>query len=147
MRLFFLLNLFLFLTGCKNSKKIPAGVLTQNEMQLIMWDLIRADEYVSNFLLKDSGIIEKQARLQYYNDIYKIHETDEEQFRQSLSFYQSRPDLMKVIMDSLRRYESKIYQQQLLQSKPDTGATPEILPQQATDSLVDRKKGRLRLKQ
>lgn len=142
-----IISFLLLLPACKNNKKIPGGVLSQDEMQLIMWDLIRSDEYISEFLLKDSGIDEKKARLQYYSDVYQLHDTDQEQFRQSLSFYQSRPDLMKVIMDSLRRYESKIYQQQLLESKIDTASSSESLPQQATDTFINKKKGRLKLKQ
>jgi len=82
-----------------------------------MWDLIRADVYVSDFLSKDSTINREESRLKMYEQVYRLHSTNKESFRKSLVFYQSRPDLLKVITDSLRVDERKSNEELNIRSK------------------------------
>lgn len=83
-------------------------MLSQEKMTNILWDLLRADEFVYNYALKDSTRDKKQESIKLYEQVFRIHGTSKEQFEKSFTFYQSRPDLFKEVMDSLRRYE--IYQ-------------------------------------
>ena len=46
----FLFSIFFFLFE-KEQKK---DILPENEMREVMWDMMRADQYVSDFLIKDS---------------------------------------------------------------------------------------------
>jgi hypothetical protein len=72
-----------------------------------MWDLMRADAYVTDFIMKDSTCDKKVESIKLYEKIFSIHSTTRETFKKSLAFYQSRPDLLKVINDSLRIDEKK----------------------------------------
>ena len=103
--LFIILVILLF--GCIQDKKIPKDVLPQNEMRKIMWDLIRADAYVSAFVMKDSTKDQMTESAILYEKIFDIHSTTRETFKKSLAFYESRPDLFKAISDSLRIDERK----------------------------------------
>ena len=76
-------------------------------MRKIMWDLMRADAYVSDFIMKDSTRNQKAESVILYEQIFKMHSTTEEAFIKSRDFYLSRPDLLKVITDSLRSDEKK----------------------------------------
>ena len=79
-------------------------------MRKIMWDLMRADAYVTDFLMKDSTRNQKAESAILYEKIFDIHSTSQEAFKKSLAFYQSRPDLFKVISDSLRSDEKNVQQ-------------------------------------
>ena len=47
--------LILFLFSCNQNKKIPRGVLSQMKMKEVMWDMMKADEFVKQFVGKDSS--------------------------------------------------------------------------------------------
>lgn len=110
MRFFLFIILIILTFGCIQDKKIPKDVLPQNEMRKIMWDLMRADAYVSTFIMKDSAKDQKTESAILYEKIFDIHSTTREDFQKSLSFYESRPDLFKAISDSLRTDEKKAQQ-------------------------------------
>ena len=76
-------------------------------MTLVMWDLIKADEYVYNYAAKDSSVDKKQESVKLYEQVFRIHGTSREEFEKSLAFYQNRPDLLKAVIDSLRKFEVK----------------------------------------
>ena len=104
----FLLIFFVFLFfGCKNDEKIPKGILKQDQMRKVMWDLMRADAYVADFIRKDSTRNQKNESIILYEKVFVIHSTSREIFKKSLAFYESHPELMKPISDSLRNYEKK----------------------------------------
>ena len=90
--------------------KVPKDVIPQNQMRKIMWDLMRADAYVTDFIMKDSTRDKKAESAKLYEEIFDIHSTTREIFKKSLVFYQSRPDLFKSISDSLRVDEKKSQQ-------------------------------------
>jgi hypothetical protein len=48
MRVFLLIFFLTTFLGCIRNNRIPKEVLTQNEMRKVMWDLMRADAYVSD---------------------------------------------------------------------------------------------------
>ena len=108
--------------GCIQDKKIPKDVLPQNEMRKVMWDLMRADAYVSTFIMKDSTKNQKTESAILYEKIFDIHSITQEAFKKSLAFYQERPDLFKAISDSLRIDERKALEPQELK-KPDLDTT------------------------
>ena len=110
MRFFPFVILLILCFGCIQDKKIPKDVLSQNEMRKIMWDLVRADAYVANFIMKDSTRNQKEESAVLYEQIFDIHSTTREAFQKSLAFYESRPDLFKAISDSLRSDERKAQQ-------------------------------------
>ena len=118
MRIIISILAVIFFIGCINKNKIPGGVLLQEQMRMVMWDLMRADEYVTNFILKDSTLNRKAESIKLYEQVFQMHGTSQERFKQSLAFYQSRPDLLKPITDSLRSNERKALENQYSTPKP-----------------------------
>jgi len=94
--------------GCVRDNKIPKGILSQNEMHKVMWDLMRADAYLSNFIMPDSTKNLKNETAILYEKVFAIHSINEETFKKSMAFYESRPDLFKVVSDSLKGEEKKV---------------------------------------
>jgi len=122
MRFFLFISLIILPFGCVQDKKIPKDVLPQNEMRKIMWDLMRADAYVSAFIMKDSTKNQKAESAILYEKIFDIHSTTQETFKKSLVFYQNRPDLFKAISDSLKSDERKAQEYQDIK-KPEADTT------------------------
>ncbi len=91
-------------------------------MRKIMWDLMRADAYVSDFIMKDSTKNQKAESAILYEKIFDIHSTTRETFKKSLVFYQNRPDLFKAISDSLRIDERNALESQDIK-KPELDTT------------------------
>ena len=112
MRIFLFIILTVFAAGCTRDKRIPKGILSQNEMRKIMWDLMRADAYVADFIMKDTTRKhdQKAESALLYEQVFDMHSTTKEIFIKSRNFYESRPDLLKVITDSLRSDERKVQQ-------------------------------------
>ena len=119
MRIFIFFIISIAVYGCIRDNRIPKGIISQNEMRKIMWDLMRADAYVSDFIMKDSTRNKKTESAILYEQIFKMHSTTEKAFIKSRDFYSERPDLLKVITDSLRSDERKVQQYENY-SKPQT---------------------------
>jgi len=100
-----LLLLTPFFSCSENEQK--KDVLPENEMRDVMWDMMRADQYVGSFL-KDSTHSKKDQSIGLYEEVFHIHKITREQFKTSFDYYSSRPDLFRPILDSLakRRIES-----------------------------------------
>ena len=122
MKLAFFIILIISNFACIRDNKVPKDVIPQNQMRKIMWDLMRADAYVTDFIMKDSTLNRKAESAKLYEKIFEIHSTTGENFKKSLAFYQSRPDLFKAISDSLRVDEKKS-QQYPDEKKPQVDTT------------------------
>jgi Domain of unknown function (DUF4296) len=123
MRILSLIFLVTLVLSCVRNNKIPKEVLPQNEMRKVMWDMMRADAYVSDIIMKDSTRDQKTESAILYEKIFRIHSTTHEAFKKSLSFYESRPDLFKVISDSLRSDEKNVQQNLNYIKKPQVDTT------------------------
>lgn len=100
MKLCLIISLLLVLNGCSSSP-VPKGVLPPVRMQKIMYDLMRIDELINNFVVKDSGIDIKKKRSTLYEQVFKVNNTNRKDFYSSYKYYQQHPDLQKEVFDSL----------------------------------------------
>jgi hypothetical protein len=113
------LGFCLCFSACTNREAVPSNIIQPDSMQVVLRDVIMADQFATQFLLKDSLLKDSAHRnvkletLQLYETIFKLHGVTKEEFRRSLDFYESRPDLSRNIFDSLsveeNRHRSEIY--------------------------------------
>ena len=136
MRFFFLIILIILNFACIRDNEVPKDVIPQNQMRKVMWDLMRADAYVNDFIMKDSTLDKKAESAKLYEKIFDIHSTTRETFKKSLVFYQSRPDLFKAISDSLRVDEKKS-QQYPDEKKPQVDTT--LRKMKLNKKLIEKK--------
>ncbi|WP_276481903.1 DUF4296 domain-containing protein [Paraflavitalea pollutisoli] len=115
---FFYGMVFLLIAGavaCTNRNKIPSDVMNQEKMEAVMWDMIQADRFSSQFLERDSTAKKniKLENLQMYERVFQLHKISRDEFIRSFNFYLSRPDLHKVVFDSMsvraERRRSELY--------------------------------------
>jgi hypothetical protein len=91
-----------FVFSCRKKNNVPAGILSQRKMQLIMWDMMRADQFLADFVLNNDSMLNKRdVSIKYYQQIFSVHKISEQDFQKSLYYYRTHPSLFKTIMDSL----------------------------------------------
>lgn len=104
--------LFLLLAlgfSCHSDTRVPSGVLPPDKMQAVLADLMRTDQFVVSFeLTKDSSLQKDAEKIKWYNRVLAIHRVTEQTFKKSFRYYQTRPDLVAEIMDSIARKEETI---------------------------------------
>lgn len=88
------------LVSCTDKDKIPSGVLPQEKMEKVLWDMIQAERYTNTFL-KDSTHNLKEETFKLYAQVFSIHNVSKDQFIKSYKFYMSRPDIARPMFDSL----------------------------------------------
>ncbi|HEY4937108.1 MAG TPA: DUF4296 domain-containing protein, partial [Puia sp.] len=103
-----------YLAACSNRTSIPKDIIPPDSMQKIMREVIMAGEYSVQYISKDSLKPDKlKANQDLMEDIFRLHHTTRAAFKQSLNFYESRPDLNKIIFDSLaadaNRHKQELY--------------------------------------
>jgi len=98
-KLIYLYLLFLF-TAC-SQKPVPEGILAPAEMEKVVYDILKADEYINNFVSKDTTVNIKMKRSIIYEQVFKLHNTNRKDFFTSYKYYQEHPDIQKALFDSL----------------------------------------------
>ena len=67
-----------------------------------MWDMMRADRFLSNFVLsKDTSLNDDSVRINLYQRVFLIHNISKEKFRESFDYYKDHTHLLKILLDSL----------------------------------------------
>ena len=87
--------------SCRNKVEVPQGILPHKDMEKIMLDLIKADEIVNQQSYSDSAKSIRAKREILYQKVFQIHKVSKETFKKSFTFYQNRPDLLKIVLDSM----------------------------------------------
>jgi hypothetical protein len=91
-----------FVVSCTNPSKIPEGVLSKQKMEVILWDLIQADRFSASFLMRDSTKTNIHSEnMKLYQRVFQMHKISKEEFEKSFKFYLSRPDITKIMFDSI----------------------------------------------
>lgn len=89
--------------GCSRKDKIPSGVIPKKEMEAVLWDMIKADRFVASYIRskKDSLMDKKKESATVYEKVFLIHDITKKEFIRSYKFYLGRPDITKVMFDSI----------------------------------------------
>lgn len=105
--LFLIFTTFILLNACSDKDKLPKDILSKQKMREVMWDMIRAGEFLNNFVLNKDSAIDKVAESQkWYDKIYELHKTNEAEFDKSYAYYKAHPLLMREVLDSLSKRQA-----------------------------------------
>lgn len=112
--------LLFFLAGCINNNDISSKIIPLPRMKSVMWDFLLADGIVSYNINIDSSIAASNKRFVLYKSVLNKHKISKDQFERSLKYYQSRPDLVKTLLDSLLAQSVRsLHQKNKLDSLPN----------------------------
>lgn len=91
--------MILLLVACHSSSS--SSVLSEPEMQMVVWDLLRANGLTQAEVLKNGKVESLLSDAEKYQQVFSSHATSREAFLKSYTFYLARPDRLKVILDSV----------------------------------------------
>lgn len=96
--------LFIGLVSCSNKEKIPGNVLSQEKMKSVLQDMMKADQFISDYVLnRDTSKKRETESIKLYNHVFAIHGVSPEKFFTSLNFYQRHPAFLRSIWDSISK--------------------------------------------
>ena len=112
------------LAACSDRSSIPKDIIPPDSMQKILNDVIIVGVYSDQYISKDSLKRDKRkANDELMENVFKLHHITRESFKKSLSFYESRPDLNKIIFDSLAA-DANRHRPELYAPKPSVRPVP-----------------------
>ena len=99
------LLLVLFFAAC-NSK--PSGIIQPEEMKMIIWDLEKAGQFVSNDTSAAVRLNLKDSTTAEFRKVLAIHKTTQDAFLKSLVYYEQNPEAFKTLIDSTTAMAGRI---------------------------------------
>ena len=101
------LSLFcLLISSCSPSKKQSAKI-EFNTMKLVVWQLMKADEFYIRSSVADPTVIPSKKNVEYYQQIFDLYKIDRVQFYKDIDFYESHPIEFKTLMDSVNELSKR----------------------------------------
>jgi phenylacetate-coenzyme A ligase PaaK-like adenylate-forming protein len=101
----FLMAIGGLLAACKGNSN--ERLLDINEMKVIVWDMMKADELYSVQQAKDSTLRKQKKNLEYYEKIFDYHKISRFTFYKSFTYYEAHPLEMKELLDSIDQYANR----------------------------------------
>ena len=131
MRGMLILLIILAFCACSETKKTPENILEAERFQKVLKDVMLADALSTERSFKDTSLKIKDANAAYFLKIFEIHGTTKNEFMRSYNFYLSRPDLLRVISDSVSAVLTRENQQLTTDTlkpkpKPNGNNSPKI---------------------
>ncbi len=97
---FFVFVLF-FLTSCGNNNETPPGILKPLKMQLVLWDIIKAEAYTAEMVKTDTAKKAAEENLKMQQQVFSIHKITRNEFYNSYDYYKNNSPVFKVMLDSM----------------------------------------------
>jgi Domain of unknown function (DUF4296) len=105
--------LFLIFFACSKGKKVPSDIIGQEKMGVILFELAMAEGYLESFPFRDSTVNRDSMVTVEMDKVLAIHRVSQKEFRDSYKFYKSRPEIFKIITDTVyyraQRSPEKMY--------------------------------------
>ncbi|HMK05317.1 MAG TPA: DUF4296 domain-containing protein [Ferruginibacter sp.] len=89
------------LASCGKKNPIPPGILVPDKMQAVLWDVIRADAFTTDFIKKDSAKNAAEENIGLQQKIFSMHHVSKEDFYTSYDYYKLNTTLMKDMIDTM----------------------------------------------
>ena len=80
---------------------MPGDILPPDKMQEVLWDMIRADEFLVSYVIKDTSVNRKTESIKLYEKVFDVHSISKSTFEKSFKYYQLHPENLQPIIDSL----------------------------------------------
>jgi len=137
MRISFLLSVLFFFARCGNSDNIPGDIIPKDSMAVILWDIIQADQFSNQYMIRDSARINVKAEtMGLYQEIFRIHHTTKEEFQKSYQYYLAHPDITKLMFDSLSAQANR-RRGEAFRSLPKNKITPDTAVTKPNHQRID----------
>ena len=109
MKYLFFIIISVVLFACSDSN-LPRGILSQEKMELILWEQMKADAFTKEFISKDSSKDLVKENIQLQQKIFSKYKIDKDDFYKSYQYYLKHDGLMKDVLDSIVAKQTRIHQ-------------------------------------
>lgn len=106
----------LILSSCKKSGR-PDDVLQPNRMQAVLWDVLQANAYVTEFIRKDSALNIEQEQVKLQQRVFSKHKVSRTEFDKSYNWYVQHPVQMQSMLDTMIARAGRDKKTKLLQAE------------------------------
>jgi len=96
-KIFIILCIFIF--SCQ-VKEQPKNLVPFDKMKIVLYQLMKADEYYTRSVSADTAMQLEKKNIQYYKQIFELNKVDRNDFFETLTYLQKRPIEFKELMDS-----------------------------------------------
>ncbi len=72
-----------------------------------MWDMLLADNWYAQIIMKDSTAQKNKKNINLYESVFIQDGTTKEQFYKSYNYYQTHKKEMTILLDSLEAYGTR----------------------------------------
>ncbi|GAC1399268.1 MAG: hypothetical protein NVSMB63_19170 [Sediminibacterium sp.] len=86
-------------------------VLPVNKMKVVMWDMMKADEWYARIKVKDSTAARRKENIRLYGQVFALNHVTREQFYHSYKYYEAHPVQFRTILDSIEACSHREKQQ------------------------------------
>ena len=119
--LYFILFVSSF-SACKSNEK---AILSSDKMEIILWDLTKANAFTQEFIIKDTNADLIKENLKLQQKIFAKNNTDRKTFYKSYYYYLNHNELLKPLLDSIVVKNGRIKEKERLRKiiKSDHGQT------------------------
>jgi hypothetical protein len=101
MRIIIMLAGLALISSCGSKNQLPAGILKPEKMEAVLWDVIKADVFTTEFIKKDSAKNTTTENLKLQQQIFAIHKISKTDFYKSYDYYKLNTVAFKKILDSM----------------------------------------------
>jgi tRNA isopentenyl-2-thiomethyl-A-37 hydroxylase MiaE len=81
-------------------KDQPKNMVPFDKMKVVLFQLMRADEYYTRTVSADTAMQLERKNIQFYKQIFELNKVDRNDFFATLTYLQKRPIEFKELMDS-----------------------------------------------
>ena len=92
-------------TSCKNQTK--TAIIPIDSMKLIMWDMMKADEWFNRKVAQDTNAIRNKEDIKLYEMVFKVHGITRERYYTSYRYYENHPVSFKKLVDSIESLSTR----------------------------------------
>lgn len=100
-----LLLCLLIQSGCRNETR--SAIIPVDSMRLIMWDMMKADEWFNRKIVQDTNAIRNKEDVKLYEMVFKVHGITRERYYNSYRYYEGRPISFKRLLDSIEALSNR----------------------------------------
>lgn len=107
----------------------PSGVLPEEKMQAVLWDLAMAGEYINGYVYYKAPSANRAVlNNELLKEIYKVHDITKTQFDKSLDYYKQHPKTLMSMLDSIvAGHGSAPAAVPVIENLPSSISTPSIV--------------------
>lgn len=116
----------LFAGACRNDK--PRGVMSEEKMKSVLWDLALAGEYVNGYVYYQFPTQNRAAiNTDLLKEIYRVHHINKKEFDKSLEYYKTKPKILMAMLDSIAAKHSEPATDAPMEGNPAADYQPSLI--------------------